>query len=280
LPVDLSVILPYVPVWLMVLFRLTGIFVLAPVLGSSTVPRVVKVFLALGLSFAIWPMLWTDPQASGNLAAAVNGLDMWSLGLLVALELLIGYVIGYAASLPLVGMQMGGHMIDQQMGLAAAQLFNPEFDDQTGVTGQLMFMFALALFVAAGGLNVMLHTLAQTFRYVPLGGFASFGQIVKMVVGMLSIMFELGLRIAAPLLCLTFLVSVGMGFLMRTVPQFNILSVGFAIRILSSLVVMMMLVGAIAGAYGDMSRETLGALMRFFEASPPPVPTTGPGIMP
>jgi flagellar biosynthetic protein FliR len=272
LPVDLTSILPYVPVWLMILFRLTGIFVLAPVLGSSTVPRMVKVFLALGLSFAIWPMLWMDSDASRNLAASVQGLDMWSLGLLVALELLIGYVIGYAASLPLTGMQLGGHVVDQQMGLAAAQLFNPEFDDQTGVTGQLLFMFALALFVAAGGLNVMLHTLAQTFRHVPLGGFAGFDQIVTMVVGMITIMFELGLRIAAPILCLMFLVSVGMGFLMRTVPQFNILSVGFAIRILSSLIVMMMLIGTVAGAYGNMAGEILGELMRFFEAEPPPLP--------
>lgn len=278
MPVDLTPLLPYVPVWLMILFRLTGIFVLAPVLGSSTVPRMIKVFLALGLSFAVWPMLWVDAQASGNLAMAVRGLDIWSMGLLVALELLIGYVIGYAASLPLTGMQLGGHVVDQQMGLAAAQLFNPEFDDQTGVTGQLLFMFALALFVAAGGLNVMLHTLAQTFRHVPLGGFAGFDQIVHMVVGMLAIMFELGLRIAAPILCLMFLVSVGMGFLMRTVPQFNILSVGFAIRILSSLLIMTMLIGAIAGAYGNMAGEILGTLMRFFEAEPPPLP--GPRAIP
>ena len=276
MPVDLTSILPYVPVWLMVLFRLTGIFVLAPVLGSATIPRVVKVFLALGLSFAVWPMLWVDTEASGNLAAAVRGLDLWSLGLLVGLELLIGYVIGYAASLPMVGMQLGGHMIDQQMGLAAAQIYNPEFDDQTGVTGTLLFMFALALFVAAGGLNVMLHTLAQTFRHIPLGGFANFEQVAHMIVGLLAIMFELGLRIAAPLLCLTFLVSVGMGFLMRTVPQFNILSVGFAIRILSSLLVMMMLVGAMAGAYGDLMGDTIRLLMRFFEAEPPPLPGPRP----
>lgn len=272
MPIDLTPILPYVPVWLMILFRLTGIFVLAPVLGSSTIPRTIKVFLAIGLSFAIWPMLWMDAKASGNLAAAVSNLDLWSLGLLVALELLIGYVIGYAASLPLTGMQLGGHIIDQQMGLAAAQLFNPEFDDSTGVVGQLLFMFALALFVAAGGLNVMLHTLAQTFRHVPLGGFASFDQIVTMVVGMIAIMFELGLRIAAPLLCLMFLISVGMGFLMRTVPQFNILSVGFSIRILSSLIILMMLIGAMAGAYGNMLGDLHGELMRFFEAAPPPPP--------
>ncbi len=278
MPVDLTSILPYVPVWLMILFRLTGIFVLAPVLGSTSVPRTVKVFLTLGLSFAVWPMLWMDAKASGNLSAAVGGLDLWSLGLLVALELLIGYVIGFAASLPLVGMQLGGHMIDQQMGLAAAAIYNPDFDDQTGVTGQLLFLFALALFVAAGGLNVMLNTLAQTFRHVPLGGFANFEQVAHLIVGLMSIMFEMGLRVAAPLLCLTFLTSVGMGFMMRTVPQFNILSVGFAIRILTSLLIMMMIVGAMAGAYGELAGQTLRTLMTFFNAEPPPLP--GPRLAP
>ncbi|MEM1355186.1 MAG: flagellar biosynthetic protein FliR [Planctomycetota bacterium] len=275
MPVDLSAILPYVPVWLMILFRLTGIFVLAPVLGSSSVPRMPKVFLAVGLSFAVWPMLWNDPQASANLAPAVASLSLWTLGLLIALELLIGYLIGFAASLPMVGMQLGGNMVDQQMGLAAAQIFNPDFDGDAGITGQLMFLFALSLFIAAGGLNVMLHTLGQSFREIPLGGFTQFEQIVEMVVGLMTITFEMALRISAPLLCLMFLVSVGMGFLMRTVPQINILSVGFSVRILSCVVVMMVLVGVMAGAFDEMAGEMMGRLMRFFNASPPPTAVGG-----
>jgi len=261
----------------MVLFRLTGIFVLAPVLGSGAIPRMVKVFLALGLSFAVWPMLWNDPQAAGNLAPAVGDMELWALGTLAAYELLIGYVIGFCASLPLIGMQLGGHMIDQQMGLAVGGVFNPESGGDSAAVGQLLFMLSLAIFVGAGGLDVMLTTLAQTFRTIPLGGLTDFGAIVGLVVGLMQIMFELALRVAAPLLCLMFLVSVALGFIMRTVPQFNILSVGFSIRILASVVLLIASLGAIVGAFEGMAGQTLDVVMQFFgaEALPsqtPPIP--------
>ena len=264
-------LLPYVPVWLMVLFRLTGMFVLAPVLGSQTIPRATKALLAMGLSFALWPMLWADPVASANLSEAIGGLNLWSLGMLMGFELLIGYVIGYAVSLPLIGMQLGGHLIDQQMGLAAAQLFNPEFGDESGITGQLLFMLALTMFVAAGGLEIMLGTLAQTFRVIPLGGFTHHEQIVQMVVGLAGLMFDIALRVAAPILCLMFLVSVGMGFIMRTVPQMNILSVGFSIRILSTVAVLIISLGAMTDAFDYLAGETLNRVMQFFMNPPPAV---------
>lgn len=257
-------LLPYVPVWLMVLFRLTGIFVLAPVLGSQTIPRLVKVFLAIGLSFAVWPMLWSDPQAAANMAPAIGELNFWTLGTLVGYELLIGYVIGFAVSLPLIGMQLGGHMIDQQMGLAVGGIFNPESGGDSAAVGQLLFMLALAIFVAAGGLDVMLTILAETFRTIPLGGMTDFGGLLYMMVGLVTITFELALRVAAPLLCLMFLVSVGMGFIMRTVPQFNILSVGFSIRILASVVLLIASLGAVVGAYEGITDRTLRTVQAFF----------------
>lgn len=269
MPVDLTPLLPFVPVWLMILFRLTGIFVLAPVLGSQAIPRLVKVFLAVTLSFAVWPMLWADPQAAEHLGVAIGGLSLWSIAGMVGLELLIGYLIGYAASLPLIGMQLGGHMIDQQMGLAVGGIFNPESGTESAAMGQVLFMLALALFVMAGGLEVMLTTLAQSFRTVPLGGMQHHGQIAQMVVGMVTVMFELSLRVSAPLLCLMFLTSTGMGFIMRTVPQMNILSVGFSIRILASVALLIVMVGALAGAYEDTATETFHRLMKFFSIAPP-----------
>lgn len=269
MPVDLTPLLPYVPVWLMILFRMTGIFVFAPVLGSQAIPRLVKVFLALGLSFAVWPMLWHDPMVAANLGEAVGGFNLWSLGFLVGFELLVGYLIGYAASLPMIGMQLGGHMIDQQMGLAVGGIFNPESGTESAAMGQMLFMLALALFVMAGGLEVMLTTLAQSFRTVPLGGMTHHVDITEFVIGLVTAMFELALKVAAPLLCLMFLTSAGMGFIMRTVPQMNILSVGFSIRILASVALMAVTIGALASAYDDSLTEMFDRLMRFFSMSPP-----------
>lgn len=276
--VNLGPILDHLPAWLMVLFRLTGIFLLAPVFGSSVVPRTAKMFMVLTLSACVYPML----MAKGNLAAAslsglitpdANGmltLSLWTMVPMVAVELLMGYVIGYCASLPLIGMQIGGQVIDQQMGISAGGVFNPDLDAEAGVTGQLLFLSGLAIFLIIGGHHAILLTLIGSFEVVPIGGFGTSGggveihAAVALVIGLLDVMFEMALRIAMPMLCILFLLRVAMGFIGRTVPQMNILSVGFIFYILAGLVVLVVGGGTSLRVFRDTMRETLQQVMSIF----------------
>lgn len=263
---SLEPLLHHVPAWLMVLFRLTGIFIFAPVLGSNTIPRIVKVFLALSLSLCIYPMLLDPDRPSAAMVAPVidGGLSLWTLIGAVGLELLIGLVIGYVASLPLIGMQIGGHVIDQQIGLAFAGVFNPELDEQSGVVGEVMFLLALAVFVILGGHRAMFSALVGSFDRVPLGGFTSFGSLIDLLIGLLAVMFDLAVRVAAPLLCLMFLVTLSMGFVARTVPQMNILSVGFSIRILLGTGFLTVMVGTVGWVYIDQLRAIIASMLSYF----------------
>ena len=266
MPLDLGPLLPHLPAWLMVLFRLTGIFVLAPVLSQRVVPRLVKIFLAVGLSLCVYPVLLAPGKPSAPMVGSVveNGLSLWTLVPRIGLELLIGFAIGYAASLPLIAMQVAGHMIGQQMGLAFATIVNPVFQDQSGVVDQLFFMLALALFVILGGHHVMFTALIGSFDKIPLGGFERFGDLLDMVVGLIQITFDLAIRVAAPLLCLIFLMTVGMGFIARTVPQMNILSVGFAIRIMAAAVFLMVVLPSGAEVFINVMQQMFDQILRFF----------------
>jgi flagellar biosynthetic protein FliR len=263
---DLTPILDHVPAWLMVLFRLTGIFILAPVFGSASIPRQVKVFFAVALAFLIYPMLLTPGKPSAALIGDViaNGLYLWELIGRIAVELLIGFTIGYAASLPLIAMQMGGQMIDQQMGLAFAGVINPEFNEEAGIVGQLMFLAALAIFIIVGGHRQILATLIGSFDHVPLGSFVGFDGLVTLIVGLLQVMFELTLRVAAPVLCVMFLLMVAMGFIARTVPQMNILSVGFVIRILVGALFLLLSAAIALALFAPTAGRMLGEIHRFF----------------
>ncbi len=264
--IDLTPILAHIPAWLMVLFRLTGIFIFAPVLGSATIPRQVKVFLVLGLSLCVYPMLLEPGQASAATMGAFNarGLSLWAMVGQVAAELLIGLAIGYAASLPLVGMQVGGYIIDQQMGTGIAGVFNPELEDQTGMLGNLFFITAVAMFVILGGHRVMLLTLVGSFDLIPIGGFDGFAPLNDLIIGLLQFMVEMAVRIVAPLLCLMFLVTVAMGFIARTVPQMNILSVGFSVRIIVALVVLIAAITSMLGVFADSMTTMMRQIMAFF----------------
>jgi len=235
-------ILDHLPAWTLVFFRITGLFIFAPLLGAQTIPIRVKLFAALVLSFAVYPVLLTPGTKAAELLGPFIGgeLSLWALPGLVALELLIGAVIGYVASLPIVGLQLGGHVMDQQMGLGLAAVLAGG-GDETGMISRFYFLMATAIFVVLGGHVVLVGILAQSFQHVALGGFVFDTSVVQMMVGLLGSAFELAVRVAAPFLCLVFLETVAMGFIARTVPQMNILSIGFPIRILLGVGLIVML---------------------------------------
>ena len=224
--VNLEPLLAHLPVWLLVLFRLTGIFLYAPLFGSTTIPGRVKVFLALGLSFCVYPMLLDPARPSAMLLAPViaSSLSLWSLASNVGAELAIGLVIGFGATLPLLAMQWAGRVMGRQIGFGLAEVLSAE-QEQGGLLSELYFLFALFVFLNLGGHHILLRTIIGTFDSVPLGGFRVDGAVIDLILGLLTSMLHLAFRVAAPLLCLVFLETVAMGFIARTVPQMNILSI-------------------------------------------------------
>lgn len=267
---DLGPILDHVPAYLLVLFRISGIFILAPLLGSLNIPTQVKVLLAFTLSLCVYPMLLTSGKPSSMFITTFVGghVSFWAMPLLIATELLIGYAIGYAASLALIGMQAGGHIIGQQIGVGVAGLINPETQSESDPVAELFFLMALAIFAILGGHRVMLQTLVGSFDRVPLGGFADFAALMDLVVGLVTLMLEFAIRIAAPLLCLVFLETVAMGFISRTVPALNIMSIGFALRIVMGLWFLLTFMAVAAAVFTDETRTMLHAVSSFFTPTP------------
>lgn len=253
----------------MVMFRLSGIFILAPIFGSTTIPRTVKVMLVFTLTCCIYPMLMNPGNASASMFAPIldNDLNIWLLLPYIAMELLIGLVIGFCASLPLIGMQISGDIIDSQIGIGFAKIVNPETGDQAGVMSNALFMMALAIFAILGGHRIMLRILVGSFETVPIGGFADFAKIqglVEFVLSLLTVIFQMGFRIAAPLLCLIFLQTIALGFIARTVPQLSIMSVGFTIRILNGTTLMIAFISIAGWIYAEEMMAILEEIAQFF----------------
>ena len=253
----------------MVMFRLSGIFILAPIFGSTTIPRTVKVMLVFTLTCCVYPMLLNPGNASATMLTPMLGSDMnlWLLLPYIAMELMIGLIIGFCASLPMVGMQLGGDVIDKQIGIGFADIVNPETGEQSGVVANSLFMMALAIFAILGGHRIMLRILVGSFETVPIGGFADLTKIdglVHFVLGLLTVIFQMGFRIAAPLLCLIFLQTVALGFIARTVPQLNIMSVGFTVRILNGVTFMIAFISIAGWIYADQMMVMLGDIAEFF----------------
>ena len=260
----LDSILEHLAPALLVIFRIGGLMIFAPVLGASVVPARVKVGLAFLIGIAVYPLLQSTVLANTHLR-----LDLWSLAPMVALELVIGLVIGYAANIPLMALQTGGLLMGQQMGLGFARFFNPAIDDEADVVGQVLYFMALASFLMIGGHESMLLALLHSFDHVPLGGFVPDQSLLDLVLGLLLASFELAIRVATPLLAIVFVESVAMGFLAKTVPQLNILSLGFPIRIITGFAIIAFGLMVINGLLVDSLNHTLDQVMAWIESAGP-----------
>jgi flagellar biosynthetic protein FliR len=220
----------HVPAALLVVFRISGLMLTAPVFAAPAIPPPLKAYLCLVLGLAAFPLAATGP---------VEG-SLWTLVPMAALEMAVGAAVGFLANLPLVAVQIGGLLMGQQMGLGFARFFDPAIDDESDVLGQVLFYTALAGFLAIGGHEAMVLAVLRGFEHLPVPAAAGLGAaegagLLALGLGLLTSAIELALRVAAPLLMLVFLETVAMGFLARTAPQFNVLSMGFALRILGGL---------------------------------------------
>jgi flagellar biosynthesis protein FliR len=109
--------------------------------------------------------------------------------------------------------------------------------------------------VAAGGIEVLFVSLISTFDRIPVGQFGLVSMPLETIVGVLSSGMELGVRVASPVMAIVFLLMIAMGFVMKSMPQINILSVGFTVKILFGLGMCILAVGSMHSAVqGEVDR--------------------------
>ncbi len=249
-----QVLLPMV----LVLCRIGGIALFGPLLGSSAIPMRIRALLSVALAGA------TAPIVLGRFEVPVPS-SVWMLLPLVGAEIAIGAVIGLMAAIPLAAAQMGGLLCGQQLGLGFGRFYLPAMDDEGDSMEQMYFLLALVLFVAVGGVEQMVLAAAESYRWLAPGGFGTSvaADAGTMVLGLLGGAFELSLRVAAPVLAIVAIESVALGFVGRTVPAINVLSVGFPLRILVGVAVLALGVGAVGMAMEGFVQESLDTIRRF-----------------
>lgn len=253
MPDYLTPILPHLVPFTLVIFRLASIFFFAPIFSSPVIPMQVKALLVLALAFCVYPVV-----------PAQTGLNPTMLGITagIAGEIMIGLVIGYGASIPLAAMQLGGLLMGQQLGLGLGRVFNPDFDEEVDILGQILFLGAMMIFLMLNGHQALLGALVQSFKTIPLGGYDPGQGAVQLATGLLTAMFELAVRVAAPLLCLVFLETVALGFVSRTVPQLNLLNLGFPLRIIVGLGLTVASIAVMSQTLSDSMRQTLSTIFQ------------------
>ncbi len=253
--------------FLLVAFRLAGVFIATPLLSSAMIPLRLKPFLVLALAAAVYPLTpaWHAPEF----------FSILSLVPMIVGEALIGFAIGLIASLPMIAAESCGIIVGQQMGFGLAKVYNPEYDAEVDVLGQVLFFVVFGAFLAMGGLESVFRALVSTFERVGPGGIAMTQAPLETLVGVATSGLELAMRMALPVVASILLLVVVFAVIAKTMPAINIMSVGFTVKVLAGLAVLALALPTISRVASDETVEILRTMDNWARSLGTPFGTKG-----
>jgi flagellar biosynthetic protein FliR len=201
--------------------RLGAMVLTLPLLNSPQVPAPVKIVFTFVLSFGLYPTVHKAPL--------VLPPHFWSLGLLMLGELFIGLTIGFVAQVLFAGIQLGGEIMGQQMGLNVSTMFDPHGTQQLSVVGNFHYILAVLMFFAGSAHHWFILTMAESVHSIPLLAFTVPTSVVTAAVTVLGKAFIMAIQLAAPVMIALLLATLALGILSRLVPQLNVFMLSFPV---------------------------------------------------
>jgi len=195
--------------------RVLALFVAAPLFGNPGVPMRLRVAFGLGVALVV------SPPEVATLRAQMPGGELASA---VLLEVVIGASLGFAARLVFIGVGMVGQIVALQGGLGAAMAVDPTSNASSGALAALLRTTAFLIFLAIDGHHALIRVLATSYVALPLGGAHLAPEGFLGLFGLGSVIFELGVRMAAPVMVAMFCANLSVGILGRAMPQLNLIT--------------------------------------------------------
>jgi len=246
--------------FLLVLFRIAGMMVSAPLFNMRNIPTQVKVGFAVAIALILFPL------HSANL---VIPKDLIQFSLLVMQESIIGILIGFTANLTFIALQIAGEFFSMQMGLSIANLLDPVTNTQSAVVGQFFFYFAALLFLNLNIHHALIVGVDRSFNAIPLGHFIGEGNLTGGVMAERFIklsgdMFLMALMIGAPLMGITLLLDIALSFVAKVMPQMNIFIVGLPLKVGGGLLAMIVSLPYVSSLLGEQYATLVKVLLGLY----------------
>lgn len=225
--------------------RLVSFFSIVPFFGGAAVPARVKVATALALVVILYPSVAATVPVDQTLGFGPVGF----IGL-IAKETLIGFTLGFIASLVFEAVQVAGRIVDFQRGSTMAELYAPQIKSRVSELGQFQLQLAIVLFVVIGAHRFFIRSLLDSFQFIPIlsypdlasGGSPSVALIIKLT----AAVFSIGLQLAAPALIALLLTDLFFGIINRVAPQVNVFFLSLPVKMLVGVIVVLLALPMIA----------------------------------
>jgi flagellar biosynthetic protein FliR len=251
----------YIDAFLLVFVRMLSLFLAVPLFSNRTIPTFVKIGLAFFLSTIVINLI--------DVEMTVHSTDIVNYALTVGKEFLFGWLVGFSAYVAYSALLLAGQFIDVQIGFSMVNVFDPLSQVQLSITGNLYYYMVLLLTVASNAHYLFIKAIINSYDFVPIGGIFLSPNLYNSFIGFYTTFFMVALQIAAPFFFIMLMTNIVLAILARTAPQMNLFVIGFPIKILLGLFVMMITMNIFA----NVSDIIVEMFQRFMD-------TTIRGMMP
>lgn len=239
--------------FLMITGRMTGLVAFNPIFGRRGIPNLVKGGFILLLSVSVFAMTTVRLETPATL-----------LGLAFAflMELFLGYILGLVVNMFFYIPLMAGSVIDMQMGLSMAATYDPASGIQVTATSSVLNVLMSLLFFTANGHHTLIRIFVNSGLVVPFGAVALGDHFYAAMVQIFLDCTLLGVKLAMPILGAELMGQVGMGILMKAIPQINVFVINIDVKVIVGLALMLILMVPISEYLLKAETEMLLAIQR------------------
>lgn len=233
--------------------RIAPVFAFAPPFTLIRMPRLFQLLLGLGLSVMLVSAL---PRT-----ALVADLSLSATILAVLREMALGTMFVLAFQATFGALYLAGRTIDVQAGFGFALLVDPKSQAPLPLVGTLFAYAAAAAFFSAGGHVDLLRLLSASLEAVPLGQWTLPASILPLC-RFLSMVFLASFGVTGASILTMFLLDMIIALLSRTVPQMNVLVLGFQVKSVVLFAVLPLSFGLSGAVFLHLMALTLQSLPR------------------
>jgi flagellar biosynthetic protein FliR len=214
--------------FLIIFVRFGTAMMIMPGIGDSLVPANIRLYIALGLSLVVAPLI--RPYIPVPLPAFAI------MASLIVMEFVTGLFIGTIARILMMALDTAGMLVSLASGVSNAQVFNPSLAVQGSVFGAFFSMAGVTLLFVTNMHHLLIYGLVESYELFPIGGVPEAGSMAELMARAVSASFLTAVQITVPFIVVSLLLYIGMGVLSRLMPQVQVFILALPVQILLAFV--------------------------------------------
>lgn len=216
--------------FILIFVRVASMLWSIPVLGAKNVPKGFKIGLGFFITLILLHIVNIDDRIMPD--------DISSLIMAIGGEFLIGFIIGLLGKLIFTAVDIAGEIMGIQMGFAIVNVIDPQTNAQVPIVAQFQSLLCALIFLSINAHHYFLAAIAESFSILPPLRFALSGELLNGIIKFTGEIFVISIKIGAPVMVALLITNIALSIVSKTMPQMNLMAVGFPITITAGLIIM------------------------------------------